>query len=158
MLDWTLGRSKVLPRRDHSTDCISQGGNKKKALHFSIQASLKYRQMMRRKKKKLSEGLWNNKIQNLNVRTGKSKWVATNIRENYAEVWGLVWLHILTDTDLKFLSRQYILQEYSFLTMFLLASVFSEVRDNRKTVCLHVILTLAAKSWLEYWGLIPELT
>lgn len=72
------------------------------------------------------------------------------MKENYAKVWGLVQLHILTDTNLKFLSGQQLLQEYSFLTIFLIASVFSEFRDNRKTVCLHVILTLAAKCWLEY--------
>lgn len=72
------------------------------------------------------------------------------MKENYAKVWGLVQLHILADTNLKFLSGQQLLQEYSFLTIFLIASVFSEFRDNRKTVCLHVILTLVAKCWLEY--------
>jgi len=63
----------------------------------------------------------------------------------------------LPDIHLKILSGEQILQD-SFLTIFLIASVFREARDNRKTVHTHVILTFAAKCWLEYRGLIPELT
>lgn len=63
----------------------------------------------------------------------------------------------LPDIHLKLLSGEQILQD-SFLTIFLRASLFREARDTRKTVHIHVILTLIAKCWLENRGLIPELT
>lgn len=164
MLCQTLGRMKAFSRIDHSIDCMSQRGKKHKNailityfsyVIFLYSGNLEVYENGEAKEKHV---VWRSlKLQDLKTGVCKSKLITTKPKKttlNFGDCYNCTFL---PDIHLKLLSGEQNLQD-SFLTIFLIASVFREAGDNRKTVRIDVILTLASKCWLEYRGLIPELT